>query len=196
MALAAVSGVVQLSAVLVPWQTAYESIRSLGLEPYTYTGAWDIRRLLPLHSIAALPRLDAWVTAWTRVARTGTAAWIVPVALCALGLLSGWLLLSLRRGRAWLALTAALSISLAVLWGVGSSLRTDPEWYANQVELGQAIELVGAEVRAGDVVLIDAYATPLWFRMMNDWRLPVRWYSLPFEIPARMAVRRIRMSSG
>ncbi len=37
-------------------------------------------------------------------------------------------------------------------------------------------------MRADDVVLIDAYSTPLWLRMMNDWRLAVRWYSLPFEI--------------
>jgi len=177
------SCVVQLSAVLLPWQTAYESIRVLGLEPYTYAGAWDVRRLLPPHSIAALPRIDAWDTAWTRLARTGSAAWIVPIALCGMGVLAGWLLLRLHRDRVWLAAPVAMSISLAVLWGAGSTLRTDPAWYANDAETEQAIELAEAEARTGDVVLIDSYATPIWFRMMNEWSRPVRWYSLPFEIP-------------
>jgi len=181
-ALAAASGVVQASAVLVPWQTAYEAIRTLGLDPYTYSGAWDFRRLLPPHAIAALSRPESWDTAWLRIARTGTAAWTVPVGLCVSGILAGWLLLLRRRDRAWLFVGVATAISLALLWGAGSTLRTDPAWYANQTEIDQAIGQVEAEVRAGDVVLIDAYSTPLWLRMMNDWRLPERWYSLPFEI--------------
>ncbi len=113
---------------------------ALGLDPYTYTGAWDFRRLLPPHSIAALTRLDGWETAWLRLARAGTAAWIVPIAFCALGLLAAWGLLRLRRERAWLALPVALSVSLAVLWGAGSTLRADPAWYAGQGEIDQAIE--------------------------------------------------------
>ncbi len=181
-ALAAASGVVQAAAVLVPWQTAYESIRGLGMDPYTYGGAWDIRRLLPLHSIAALTRLDGWETAWIRVARAGTAAWLVPTVCCGLGLGAGWRLLRVRRERAWVALFVAVSVSLTMLWGAGSILRVDPAWFGNQVEIDQAIEWVEAEVRAEDVVLVDAYSTPLWLRMMNDWRLAVRWYSLPFEI--------------
>jgi hypothetical protein len=180
--LAAASGVVQASAVLVPWQAAYESIHSLGLDPYTYAGAWDIRRLLPLHSMAAFTRLDGWETAWIRVARAGTAAWIAPFALCALGIGAGWRLLRMQPERARLSLAIAVTTSLGMLWGAGGALRADPAWYANQAEIDQAIELVEGEVQAGDVLLIDAYSTPLWLRMMNDWRLAVRWYSLPFEI--------------
>jgi hypothetical protein len=184
---AAVSAVVQLSAVLVPWQTAYESIRALGLDPFTYAGAWDIRRLLPAHQIAALPRLAAWSTAWIRLARLGTTAWIIPVGLCGMGSLAGWLLLHMSRHRTWLAASVAMSLSLAVIWGAGSTLRPDPVWYAGVGEIGQALELAEAEVQAGDVILIDAYTTPAWFRMMNEWPLAVRWYSLPFEIPGTEA---------
>ncbi len=180
---AAASGVVQLSAVLVPWQAAFESIRTLGLEPYTYTGAWDIRRLLPLHQLPALLRLDVWETVWTRLARASSQTWIVPVVLCAFGVICGGVLLRLRRDRAWMTILLAPLLSLALLWGTGNSLGDDPAWFADLAELGDAIQLVEAEARVGDAVVIDAYATPIWFRMMNEWSHPRPMDSLPFEIP-------------
>jgi hypothetical protein len=181
--MAALAAVVQLSAVLIPWQTAYESIRVMGLDAYTYAGAWDIRRLLPLHSIVALLRVDTWDTAWTRVARAGLRDWVVPLVAAFSGAVGGCLLLWRPTRRAWPTMVIAGCACLAMLAATAGSLNRDPAWSSDVEELRQAQAYVEGRLAPTDVVLLDAYGTPAWFRMMATWKSNARWYSLPFEIP-------------
>jgi hypothetical protein len=44
------------------------------------------------------------------------------------------------------------------------------------------------DVQAGDLVVVDAYGMPIWHYMMNQWKEPVPWFSLPFEIPGATGV--------
>ena len=180
---ATLAAVVQLSAVLIPWQTAYESIRALGLEPYTYTGAWDIRRLLPLHQIAWLLRLEAWDLVWTRLARAGVGNWLMPVVAGILGAIAGCAMLTRPTRRAWPMVLVAGCASVAILAVTASALPRDPVWYTDVEELRQAQAYVDAGLMPTDVVLVDAYGTPAWFRMLATWKSEALWYSLPFEIP-------------
>jgi hypothetical protein len=177
---------VQLSAVLVPWQSAHESIRALGLDAYSFAGSWDIRRLLPVHQVPMLARVMAWSTAWTRLANAGSGVWAFPVATSGLGLVTGWLLMRARRVR--FAIGVTVLASLALLTSAAVAWRSDPAWYGGAAEIGAAIAYAGAEADGEGVVLLDAYGTPAWFRMMNEWSGPVRWYSLPFEIPGTEGV--------
>jgi hypothetical protein len=180
--IAAVSFAVQLSAVLVPWQMAYESIRALGLDAYTYAGAWDIRRLLPAHQLPMLPQVEAWSTVWTRLAHSGRIGWVLPVSLSGVGVVVGFWIQRMHRLRV-VIMVVSLG-SFAILSSAALTWRSDPAWYAGDAELGQAIAFASAEAEAGDVLLVDAYGTPIWFRMLNEWSQPVRWYALPFEFPA------------
>lgn len=176
---------VQLSAVLIPWQAAHESMRGLGLEAYSYAGVWDIRRLQLIHQVPLLLQFDVWNTAWSRVAAAGSAAWIPVFILCAAGVGGGAYLL--RRSGARGGIGVAVAASLAVLLTSAAALTSDPAWYGGATEIGQAIDYARAEVETGDTLLVDAYGTPAWFRMMNEWSSPVRWFSLPFEIPGTNA---------
>jgi hypothetical protein len=180
---AALAAVVQLSAVLIPWQTAYESIRIMGLDAYTYAGAWDIRRLLPLHQIAWLLRPEAWDLAWTRLARAGLRDWLVPLVAAFSGAVGGCLLLWRPTRRAWPTMVIAGCACLTLLAATAGSLNRDPAWFADVEELRQAQAYVEGRLAPTDVVLLDAYGTPAWFRMMATWKSNARWYSLPFEIP-------------
>jgi len=179
-AIGALSCAVQLSAVLIPWQAAHESIRALGLDAYTFAGSWDIRRLLPLHQVPMLARVGTWSTAWTRLANSGSIVWALPVVASGLGLATGWLLVRARRVRTAIGVTILASLALltsaAVAWG------SDPAWNGGAPEIDQAISYAKAEAEGEDVVILDAYGTLAWFRMMNEWSGPVRWYSLPFEM--------------
>ncbi|MBM3121813.1 MAG: hypothetical protein FJZ97_06465 [Chloroflexi bacterium] len=177
--------VLQLASVLVPWQAAYESIRTLGLEPYVYTGAWDARRWLPFHQLPLLMSPGTWSTAWLRIARLGFGDWVLPAGLSMAATLAGLLLL--RAKRAGVATGACVLAALVVLGCAASSARSDPAWYARSSRLGEAIAYVEAGIGDGDVLLVDAYGTPAWYRAMNEWSSPARWYSLPFEIPGTQA---------
>jgi hypothetical protein len=172
---------VQLSAVLIPWQSAHESIRALGLEAYTYTGAWDIRRLLPFYQMPMLASVKAWSTAWSRLASAGSGVWVLPVATSGLGLAAGWLIMRARRVLPAIGVT--ILVSLGLLMSAAVAWASDPSWHGGVGEIDQAISYAEAQAGGEDVVLLDAYGTPAWFRMMNEWSKPVRWYSLPFEIP-------------
>jgi hypothetical protein len=172
---------VQLSAVLIPWQSAHESIRAMGLEAYTFAGSWDIRRLLPMHQIPMLVRVKVWSTAWSRLANAGSDVWVLPVAISGLGLVAGGLFVRARRVHA--AIGATILVFLSLLMSAAAAWASDPAWHGGAAEIDQAISYAKADVGAEDVVLLDAYGTPAWFRMMNEWSKPVRWYSLPYEIP-------------
>jgi hypothetical protein len=175
----------QLASLLVPWQAAYESIRALGLDPYVYTGVWDVRRLLPLHQLPILLSPSSWSTAWIRIARLGSGAWVAPIALSTAAILGGLLLLRVRR--AGLAIGGCVLAAVAVVSCAASSARSDPAWYAGSTRLGEAIAYVASGIEDGDVLVVDAYGTPAWYRLLNEWSSPARWYSLPFEIPGTPA---------
>jgi hypothetical protein len=95
--------------------------------------------------------------------------------------------LLLRSRRAEVAVGACGLAALVLMAGVASSARSDPAWYARDSHLGEAIAYVAAGIEDGDVLLVDAYGTPAWARVLNEWSLPSRWYSLPFEIPGAQA---------
>jgi hypothetical protein len=180
-ALGVLSFAVQLSGVLIPWQVAHEAMRAMGLDAYSYTGPWDIRRLLLIHQIPMLAQVGVWSTAWTRVVDIGSRMWVLPVVLSLLGVLIGWVLSGTRRVVLSVGLTALTSV--AVLTGMATAWVFDPYWQRSTIENSQAISYVQAGTGTEDVVLLDAYGTPAWFRMMNEWCSPVRWYALPFEMP-------------
>lgn len=175
----------QLASVLIPWREAYESVRSLGLEPYVFTGVWDVRRWLPVHQVPLLTSPDSWSTAWLRMARLGSPVWALPVALSTAAALGSLLLLRVRRVR--LAVGASVLAALVVVSSVASSVRSDPAWHTQDPRLGEAIAYVASGIEEGDVLLVDAYGTPAWYRVLNEWSSPARWYSLPFEIPGTQA---------
>ena len=47
----------------------------------------------------------------------------------------------------------------------------------------EAVEYLNANAGAGEAVVLDSYATPLWMAAMNHWHSEARWYSLAYEIP-------------
>jgi len=67
-------------------------------------------------------------------------------------------------------------------------LRDDPANGGNRLEFEEMHAWVKSKVQAGDLVVVDAYGTPIWHFMMNQWKEPIPWFSLPFEIPGTAGV--------
>lgn len=189
----AVGIAIQWSAAWMPWQRVYDAWLARGLDPFGSGAAWDVRLLAVPGQLARWVDPGNWDLAWLRVLRLGYAeAALVPLACLALGALALALLqhrgVPNRRGRAILfsCTLAVAGIALPLVPSL-SILRDDPAG-GNRPEIQSALVWVEQRVGLHDAVVVDAYVTPLWTAMMSRWTAPIRWYSLPFEIPGTEGV--------
>jgi hypothetical protein len=82
----------------------------------------------------------------------------------------------------WLAPAALAMVAFLTVFMVAVYAR-DPAYYPSRQDLKLAQEMVAKQYLPGDLVLVKAYATPVWYYWMNwgDPRVP--WTSLPFYFP-------------
>jgi hypothetical protein len=185
---------VQLSGAWVKWDGVYSTWTAQGLDPYSPGAAWSPAFLAIPGQVAGLLRLQTWSVAWIRVVNAVTPeVLIVPVGACLVGLLA--LVLLLQRGASrrtgFLGWAVAVCVLVSVLVPVFPTLdlyRDDPALGGGRPEFEGALAWLEAEIEPQDVVVMDSYGTALWAFLMNRWREPVRWYSLPFEIPGSPGV--------
>jgi hypothetical protein len=180
--------VVQISATLVNWSYGYQALILRGLDPFLPTAAWDLRFLAIPAQVGGLLNPSAWDNVWLRISRQyPLLALAVPLAAACLAiLLSAWLWRDTKSdnpsGRAWRTAGVAAALLLPLL-PTAWVLRDDPAFGGDQPEFQAALQVIEDEVHSADLVVLDSYGTPLWSFLMNQWALPNRWYSLPFEIP-------------
>jgi hypothetical protein len=185
-----VSGaVIQAGATWVPWIGQYLAWKAEGLNPYAAAAAWDARFMAIPGQLLRLARPQMWHLAWLRMLRGGSAE-AAGLALAGLVLAAGGLALLLREtrriiGRPARALTYAVFVTSLILplWPNLSLLRADPAWSGDRREFQLALQWLRPRVASGDCVVLASYGTSLWSFWMNWWDQPVRWYSLPYEIP-------------
>ncbi len=183
--------VIQLPATLVPWHVPYGMWEAAGLDPYDPSAAWRVVFYPAFPQLVAMLRGDQWDVLWLRLIRGGVWwAWAVPIL--AGGMLTGLVGclylgwqgdFALPRRSAWFCL---LLVSVGWLFpAVALPLagREDPAFGGGRPALAQAVRWLERHVSAQDGVVVDAYATPAWYHMIAEWEAPVRWHSLPYEIP-------------
>ncbi|MEW6567715.1 MAG: hypothetical protein AB1449_06035 [Chloroflexota bacterium] len=182
-------GVVQAAGAWVPWIDSYREWTAQGLAPYSPASAWNARFLVIPAQILRLLDPRMWDLAWLRLWREGDPRAAV-LAFLALALAAVSLALLLPEPKAirrrWLhGLVCALLVSSLILplRPNLSLVRSDPAWGGDRPEFDQALQWLRSRATAGDCLLLDSYATSLWFFWMNRWDRPVRWTSLPFELP-------------
>jgi hypothetical protein len=182
----ALSVLVQLGAVLVPWNRSYDHWQALGTDPYVVSAAWKVRFLAIPTQVAGLFSFGQWETAWQRLFPSN-AIQVVSILLLALTLLalSIWGIQRLESrlwtGRRYLivfTLSILILLPIATWWAAAG----DPAWGDDHAEFDAVLSAVRDDISAKDVILLDSYGTSLWYFWMNRWDLPQRWYSLPFSI--------------
>ncbi len=186
---------IQLGGAWVSWQPLYADWRMRGLDPSAASAAWDPTFLAIPPQVGLLVQPASWQVAWARLLRAGNneAIWVPLVALL-LGCSALFLLRRLWRsggggGSAWIPL--ALCLALAMIAPVFPTLwvyREDPDFGGNRIEFAAALARLETAAGPEDTIVVDAYGTSLWRFMMNRWTGPLRWYSLPFEIPGSPGV--------
>lgn len=178
------------SAAWTPWQPIYARWAASGLDPFSPNSAWNPRLLAIPPQVQSALDPARWDTGWLRLLASGrTQALGIPLIAGVLIVISSVAILSYQRS----AHTKGKSLALAVILSAASLLspiiptmpllQGDPGVADDREELKQALAWVEEGLREGDVVVIDSYGTPLWSFFSNRWDQPVRWYSLPYEIP-------------
>lgn len=192
-AVLALGGIVQLGGSWVDLRAVYAAWRETGLDPYAVPAAWEARFLAILPQLGRLADPASWSVAWMRLIRSGAAeAAAAPAAAAIAGLFSLAMLL-----HAGSATRTRLSRAVLIIGGLASVLpifptlwayQRDPAFGGARPEFVQSAAYLEENATSGDLIAVDAYATPLWAYLMNRWESPVRWYSLPFEIPGSPGV--------
>jgi len=191
-------GLIQMGGGWVSWQPLYADWRTRGLDPSAASAAWDPTFLAIPPQMALLVQPASWQVAWARLLRAGNieAIWVPVVSL----LIAGMALLLIRR--LWrtgevgagiriplaLCLTSALAALAAPVFPTLWVYREDPDFGGNRIEFAAALARLETAAGPEDTIVVDAYGTSLWRFMMNRWTGPLRWYSLPFEIPGSPGV--------
>jgi hypothetical protein len=191
-AIAVAGFLVQLAGAWVGWNRVYASWSSRGLDPFDASSAWDPALLAIPPQLAMLGDASTWSAAWFRMWERGeTAALLVPLAGLALLALFAWRLSKElvhpgARASAW---AAALLVVVLVfpIWPALRLYEGDPAFGGDQPVYRQLIDRLQDEVRPGDAVIVDPYASPLWSAMINTWSSPVPWYALPIVLPGASA---------
>jgi len=187
-------GLVQIGGALVSWNLVTLDWMSQGLDPFASGAAWDIRYLIIPGLVQRLARPASWTSAWIRLAQVGDPR-LAPCVLIVMGVLAlaGVLLWKVgrdaslaRRYRGAIAASGIAAAGLPILMLL-ALFRGDPYWGEGMPAYQQSMETIRADLEESDVVLIDSYGTTLWRYWMDHWRDPVRWYSLPYEIPGSSA---------
>jgi hypothetical protein len=192
-ALLGVSAVIQLAGSWVDLRSVYAAWREAGLDPYGLSAAWEPRFLAIPPQLARLADPASWSVAWMRLLRSGAAEALVgPLAALAIGGVALAFLRRTARARDRLtlpsAVVAALALALPMVPTLGAYQR-DPVFGGDRPELAEAAAFLKDNTGAADLIVVDAYATPLWAYLMNRWDAPQPWYALPYEIPGSEGVR-------
>ena len=181
--------VIQASGAWVPWIDSYQAWTAQGLDPYAPAAAWEARFLVIPGQLLRLLDPRAWDLAWLRMLREGDlrpaflALAAVVLAAVSLVLLARQIMAGRGKGGKTLARALVVASLILPLWPNLSLLRSDPAWGGDRPEFDQVLQWLRARAAPGDCLLLDSYGTPLWFFWMNRWDRPVRWTSLPFELP-------------
>lgn len=187
----ALSLLLQLAGALVDRRVAVGSLLAQGIHPSSVGSEWQPQALVIPATLRNLLNPAAWDVAWVRVLSISSSSILIPG--CAVALLLAGALLLIRwlrrpnqaaRRRVWLACGLVLAVSILPFYPSLYALREDPELAGDRPEYSRTLEWLEGHLDPGDIVAVDSYVTPLWKFMMNWWREPVAWYSLPFEIPS------------
>lgn len=186
--IAFVSILIQLGGVFVAWNVPYIEWHGQGLDPFTVRASWDPRFLVIPSHLKHMVLGTTMQIAWVRTIPIAPLAWAIPIlnASALVGVAYFWISVW-KSGKAPMS-SRRLVIALAAICIIPIFpglllLRADPIWGGYRTETTRTVSYVSLESRAGDVVLVDPYGSPLWKAWMNLWDQPIRWYSLPFETP-------------
>ncbi len=186
---------VQLAGVFVPWYIPFQIWSDQGLDPYSTSSVWDVTYLaIPMH-ITHLPEITHWDIAWIRMLPLDPRAILAPISalvvLCA-AILVLWSMKVRTRGSSIFYMIPPLTIGMLVMiMPIFPSLyllQDNPANGGARPEFESMHVWVKDNVQAGDLVVVDAYGTPIWQYMMNQWKEPIPWFSMPFEIPGATGV--------
>ncbi|OGO15932.1 MAG: hypothetical protein A2Z14_13830 [Chloroflexi bacterium RBG_16_48_8] len=185
----ALSALIQVSGAIVAWHIPFKAWVERGLDSYSLGSIWRFEYLAIPQHLRALTQVSSWDIAWIRTFQTQRWTVIIPILallFISLAVVSLWkrrILHGLDRSRFALAILLFIFFVFFPIYPSLWLLRDDPSSGGGKSELQDVIDWAKAQVKEGDLVILDSYGTDLWQRMMNDWDEPVPWYSLPYEIP-------------
>ncbi len=186
-----ISLIIQLAGVIVDWSVPFLVWQSKSWDPYVTQAVWDPRfQVIPIH-LYALLNPQYWDIAWVRNLASDPWALLIPFLALA-GLVAGFgIFLSMRlrnsTGKIIVSIVLFLTVVMPFYPGLWI-LDQDPSAGGGREELNDLVSWAEEQALFGDIVVVDSYGLPLWHKMMNDWNIPVPWYSLPFEIPGMQGV--------
>jgi hypothetical protein len=183
LALSFIGAIIQLSASATDWTVPYAKMQDLGIEVFGSGSSWSIRTLTIPYQLISLLDLEHWTVAWIRSASDYPSAFLLIVMGGTL-IAAAFLLRATKK--IWVRHTATvivvfLSVSLPLLFSL-VVFRNDPYWEREISSYQAGLRLLNEEISDNDMILVDAYGTPLWKVMMNKWDQPIPWISLPYEI--------------
>ncbi|NIM93310.1 MAG: hypothetical protein GTO18_06325 [Anaerolineales bacterium] len=192
--LISLSFLVQIAGALVSWHIPFKVWLEQGKNPYLPNVVWDLGfQSIPIH-LSRIFNTNSWDVGWVRTMGTDSSTIFIP-GLISIVFMCLFLLLFTdvgdRLGRTFALFGTVLLTTVAVLMPLFLSLRfldLDPKYGGDREEIVTAINWVEDHVEKDDIVVVDSYGTTLWHAMMNEWDVPVPWYSLPFEIPGTVGV--------
>jgi len=186
--------IVQVAGTFVPWYLPFQVWSERGLDPYSTRSVWEVAYLtIPVH-ILHLAEVGRWDIAWTRTLLLAPEAILIPLSTILLCFVSVYMLrmtVGERRSDSLKMIPALACGMFALILPLFPNLlllRDDPANGGNRLEFEEMHAWVKSKVQAGDLVVVDAYGTPIWHFMMNQWKEPIPWFSLPFEIPGTAGV--------
>ena len=183
--LAGFSLLVQWVGTSVAWYVPFLGWLERGLDPYKLDAVWKLDFLVIPYHVLALFDFSTWDVAWLRTA--GVDPWALLIPFTALVAMAGGLLLwrSGRKAgwRKWGLLRLGVFVGILILilpMGIGLPiLDRDPAAGGDRQEIRTCLTWVQSQLAQGDLVVVEAYGTPLWHAMMNQWHAPTLWLSLP-----------------
>lgn len=184
-----ISFIIQLGAAVVRWSEPLRQWVSKGLDFQLPSAVWDPKfNAVPIH-IESLLDFRSWDIAWVRTTGIERSALSIPVfAVLLIALTFALLLFHERIARSTikkmvLGLIFFIIGFVAPIYPGLEPLKSDPSVAGNNLEYQTVINGLKKKVKAGDLVVVDSYGTRLWYQVFNYWNSPVRWFSLPYEIP-------------
>jgi len=170
---------IQVAGAIVSWATPFVVWAAQGLDPYNARAVWSLDYLsIPIH-VARLGLPESWESiGWIRT-WASSPAWLIPLGSVSISILA--ILLLRRKISAWAAPGIVVAALVFPFYPSLPVLRSDPYWGGDRPELTAIATRVADAARAGDLILVDSYGSPLWRLMLNQWTSPLRWYSLPEE---------------
>jgi hypothetical protein len=188
--LIALSIIIQISGAIVNWREVYYEWTLQGADPFSTNSAWNIKFLAWPRQIIHLANPQTWSIVWGRLLEVGRFEALITVLVAIT--LAGFICFLFRRyvfsdiRPQWLnnliIIIFVISLflpSIPLWWGS----RMDPIWGRDRFEFQSALDFINTNSIGNDPIVLNAYATPLWFYWLNTWDRDQYWFSLPYEIP-------------